>query len=223
MKQLKNLLLLFILLTIAAGADAQQKLSEGKVTFEIAYGDTDLPDETMAMMPTEMDMYFKNDKSRVEMSMGMGMNQTMIFDNKARTMTMLMDMMGNKIAVKNTEEDIKKQKEKNGKKDNKIEFTNETKQIAGYTCKKAKVTNDEGSFDLYYTDDIVIKDGDWNSDFKDIKGFPMQYQMNQGKMQMTMTAKKVTAQAVEDKMFTVPADYKEKTPEELQKMFGGGQ
>jgi GLPGLI family protein len=220
----KTKIMMLLLITMAANTIYvnAQKIDEGKVVFEISYPDADMPDEQMAMMPTESKMFFKDNQGRVEMKMGMGMSQVMLFDNKNKMMTMLMDMMGNKIAVKMTEEDIKKRKEKEGKQDYDIKLTDETKEIAGYKCKKAVVTNKDGSFDLYYTDQIAYKNGDWVSDFKGIDGFPLQYKITNNNLTMQMNAKSVSKEKVEDSMFKIPDDYKPMTSEELQKMYGGG-
>jgi GLPGLI family protein len=121
-----------------------------------------------------------------------------------------------------TEDDIKKQKEKKGKDDYQIKVTDETKEIAGYKCKKAIVTGKDGSFDLYFTDQITFKNGDWVSDYKGIDGFPLQYKVSQGSMTMQMTAKSVSKEKVDDTMFTVPSDYKAMTQEEMMKQYGGG-
>jgi GLPGLI family protein len=222
MNKTKTMMLLLITMAANTIYVNAQKIDEGKVVFEISYPDADMPDEQMAMMPTESKMFFKDNQARIEMKMGMGMSQVMLFDNKNKMMTMLMDMMGNKIAVKMTEEDIKKRKEKEGKQDYDVKLTDETKEIAGYKCKKAVVTNKDGSFDLYYTDQIAYKNGDWVSDFKGIDGFPLQYKITNNNLTMQMNAKSVSKEKVEDSMFKIPDDYKPMTSEELQKMYGGG-
>ncbi|MEP7167958.1 MAG: DUF4412 domain-containing protein [Bacteroidota bacterium] len=222
MNTYKKLLLFFVLMAANIIYANGQKIGEGKAVFEISYPDADIPDEQMAMMPTESTMFFKDNEARVEMKMGMGMNQVMLFDNKAKIMTMLMDMMGNKIAIKMNEEDIKKRKEKDGKKDYEIKVTDETKDIAGLKCRKAIVTSADGSFDIYFTDQVTYRNGNWASEYKGIDGFPMQYKITQGSMTMQMTAKSVTKEKVEDEKFTVPSDYKPMTMEEMQKMYSGG-
>src|SRR4051794_19395113 len=100
MNKTKTVMLLLITMAANTIYVNAQKIDEGKVVFEISYPDADMPDEQMAMMPTESKMFFKDNQARIEMKMGMGMSQVMLFDNKNKMMTMLMDMMGNKIAVK---------------------------------------------------------------------------------------------------------------------------
>ena len=222
MNKTKSLLLLFVLMAANIICVNAQKIDEGKVVYEISYPDADMPDEQMAMMPTESTMFFKDNQSRVEMRMGMGMSQVMIFDNKNKVMTMLMDMMGSKSAIKFTEDDIKKQKVKEDKGELSIKKTDETKEIAGYNCKKAVVTGKDGSFDVYYTDEITYKNGDWVSEYKGLEGFPLQYKMTQNKLTMQLTAKNVSKEKVDAGIFAIPADYKLMTMEEMQKMYGGG-
>lgn len=222
MKKSKIVLLLFILIAANVINVNAQKLDEGKVVYNISYPDADMPDEQMAMMPTEFTTYFKDNQARTEIKMGMGMGIVILIDNKSKTMTQLMDMMGNKTAVKMSEEEVKKDKEMKGKTENQVKLTDETKDIAGYKCKKAVVTGKDGSFDMYYTDQISYKNGDWVNDFKGIDGFPMEYKVTQDNIAMNFTAKKISKEKVDDAMFTIPADYTLKTQEELKKMYGGG-
>lgn len=222
MNKRKSLVLLFILLAASIVFVNAQKTDQGKITYEISYPDADLPDDQMAMMPTEMSMQFKDSKSRVDMKMGMGMSTSVISDSKTKTATTLMDMMGNKMAIKMTEADLKKQKEKNGTAEADVKITDVTKQIAGYNCKKAVITTKDGSYDIYYTDDIMNK-GQIDETYKGIKGMLMEYQIKQGEMTMKMLAKSMSADKIDEKVFEIPSDYKEMTQEDMKKMFGGGQ
>lgn len=220
MNKTKTLFLLFVLMAATIISVNAQKLEEGKLTYEISYPDSEIPDEQMAMMPTEMTMQFKEMKSRMDMKMGMGMSTIVITDGKTKSATTLMDIMGNKIAMKMTAEDMKKQKEKAGTADADVKVTDETKDIQGYKCKKAVVTTKDGTYDIYFTDDIMNK-GEIEDTYKGITGMLMEYQMKQGPMTMKMTAKSVSKDKVDEKVFEIPAGYTEKTQEEMKKMFGG--
>jgi hypothetical protein len=220
MKLYKLTLLALLSLTVIPSL-AQKAIKEGKIIYEITYPESDFSDQQLAMMPSEATIYFKNDKTRMEMSMGMGMSTVVITDNKAKVSTTLMDVMGNKIATKSTEADIEKDSKEQG--DYKVEITDETKTIAGYTCKKAIVTNSDGeSSDIYFCEDIKLEGENWSQkQFKDIKGFPLMYSLKQRGITMQMTAKKVSAEQVDNSKFIIPSDYKEMTREEMRKMFGG--
>src|SRR6187399_2450156 len=78
---------------------AQEKLSEGKVIYEITYPDMEMDPQMAAMMPTESVVYFKGPLSRTETSMGMGISSATIVNSKTNEMTALTDMMGTKTAT----------------------------------------------------------------------------------------------------------------------------
>ncbi len=217
---MKRILIIIAILFSINGIYAQS-MSAGKVIYAISYPESSLDEQTLAMMPTEATMYFNDDKTRMEMQMGMGMNMVTIADNKTKSATVLMDMMGNKTAMTMTEDDINKEAKNAGEYE--IKKTEETKTIAGYLCKKAVVTlKNKNSFNVWYTDQIRVKNSNWNNQFKNIDGFLMEFRMDQNNgLSMLMTAKKITDVKPGDELFVVPGDYKKMTKEEMMKMYGG--
>ena len=200
-------------------ADAQKKLNEGKVVFEISYPGMQLDPQQAAMLPSESVTYVKNGKSRTEQKMGMGMNQVMITDAVAKTAVTLVDMMGNKTAIKTSKEDMEKEEAKAEKPT--VKLLDETKEIAGYKCKKAEITDAKGNkTTLFYTKDIEAARGG-KGPFAGIDGFPMEFEMKQPSMSIKLTATKVVEEKVDDVMFSVPSGYKEMTMEEYKKQMGG--
>lgn len=218
---MKHLLITIIAILFSLNCTYAQSMSAGKVIYAISYPESTLDEQTLAMMPSEATMYFNNDKTRMEMQMGMGMNMVTLADNKSKTATVLMDMMGNKTAMTMTEDDINKEAKNAGEYE--IKQTDETKTIAGYLCKKAVVTlKDKNSFNVWYTDQIRVKNSNWNNQFKNIDGFLMEFRMDQNTgLSMQMTAKKITDEKPGDEMFVVPEGYKKMTKDEMIKMYGG--
>ena len=116
-----------------------QQIKEGYIVYDMKM--EGLPPEQAAMMgDMELKSTFKNGKSLTEMSSMMFSNQTMMDETG---MVMLMEQMGNKIAIKQTKEEMEKAEAKAKEKpvDPKFEYTTETKTIAGYECKKVNVTS----------------------------------------------------------------------------------
>lgn len=213
---------LFILaILFSYDLSSAQTITEGKVIYDISYPESGFDKQTLAMMPTEATMYFKSDKTRMEMQMGMGMNMITLADNKSKTTTILMDVMGNKTAMKMTEEDIKREVKSTGEYE--ITKTNETKTIAGFLCRQAVVTlKDKNSFNVWYTDQIKVNNSNWNNQFKNIDGFLMEFRMDQKNgLSMQMTAKKIMEEKPGDELFVVPDGYKNMTRDEMIKMYGG--
>jgi GLPGLI family protein len=219
---------LFVILTAVAVTGlttmntslAQKPFTEGKIVYTISYPDMEMDNQMAAMMPTEQVVFVKGMMTRTDFSMGMGINSSSIMNGKTGDMIALTDMMGTKSAVKLSADEIKKASEKSKSGTPKVTLTSETKVIAGYTCKKAVVTNGSGgTLDIYYTDKINSKLAGM-SDYKEIKGFPMEYAVEQSGIKMKFSAKSVTPEKVSDDKFSIPSDYKVMTQEEMRKQFG---
>jgi GLPGLI family protein len=224
-KSMYSIFAVIIALVMSASYDAiaQKPFSEGKIVYEISYPDMEMDNSMAAMMPTEQLVYVKGHMSRSDFSMGMGMSSSSITNAKTGEVIALTDMMGSKSAVRISGDDIKKAGEtsKNGKP--KVTLTNETREIAGFNCKKAVLTMESGTtLDIYYTDKITAKLSG-STDFKEINGFPLEYAIEQSGIKMKFTAKSVSAEKVADNLFAIPSDYKVMTQEEMRKQFGGGQ
>ncbi len=125
-----------ILLTVVAIAGmfaAQAQIKEGSVTYSITV--EGMPPEQAAMMKgMELNMAFKNNKSRVEFTSPMMTSTTVSSDDGSLT---LMDGMGMKSFTKLSKADMEKESKKNP--EPKITYTEEKKTIATYECKKAIV------------------------------------------------------------------------------------
>ena len=132
-----------------------------------------------------------------------------------------MDMMGKKFAVKIAASDIEKEMEKAGE----IEVikTEETRDILGYTCKKAivKLKDSGQEMTVYYTDELSTGiENSNNPMFKDIDGMMLEFSMVQNGMDMHFTAVNIEKKKVSDSEFEIPEGYEEITQEELQSRFG---
>lgn len=205
------------------------QIKEGAITYAMTM--EGLPSEQAAMIgDMELKSTFKNTKVLTEMSSMMFTNQTLVDD---KGMVMLMEQMGNKIAVKQTKEEMEKEEAKQKEKpaDPKIEYTTETKTIAGYECKKAIVTmvgkdKKEEKMEIWYSDKFenLNKEGKGRgqSFMKGLKGVPFEYSGAQGPMKFKMVAKEVSIEPVADSKFELSTEgYKMMTMDELKAMQGG--
>jgi len=216
-----NYIFALLLVCSANNVTAQQVISEGLITYEISYPDMEMDKDMAAMMPTESLVYVKSYLSRTETKMGMGIVSATIMNAKTNEVIALMDMMGTKTATIMKEEGDDKNKEKSGEGEMKFELVNETKEIAGLLCKKAIMKNNDGTeFEMYYTESIDTK-SQFSKQWKNFKGFPMEYVISSGGFNMKMTAKLISKIDVADELFKIPADYKIMTQEEFSKMMGG--
>ncbi len=221
----KSIILFVVLITLGFGQDVFSKDFSGVIIYNITYDDANMDPQMAAMMPKTLKMIIKEGKVKTEMSTGMGKNIN-IFDSETMTGSALLDVMGQKFAIEMAADEINKEME--DAPDVKIEKLDDTKEIAGYTCKKAvvKVLKDSGEteyeLEVYYTDELGS--GGINMDnpmFKDIDGVMLEYSIKNEDMDMKFTAISVDQKKVSDSEFEIPEDYKKVTQEELQQMFGG--
>jgi GLPGLI family protein len=190
-----------------------------------------LPPEQAAMVgDMENKVTFKNGKVLTEMTSMMFTNQTVIDENG---MVMLMEQMGNKMAIKQTKDEMEKDaaKQKDKQADPKIEYINETKTIAGYECKKAIITivgkdKKEEKMEVWYSEKFANPNkegkGKGQGFMKGLKGMPFEYAGGQGGMKFKMVAKEVSVDPVSDGKFKLSTDgYKLMTMDELKALQGG--
>jgi GLPGLI family protein len=194
---------------------------EGVITYKISY--ENLPAEMAeyeSMLPTSAISTMKGHMYKMEQPLSMGMKQVTIMDNKEESGVLLMDMMGRKNAIV-LDKESRKEFEKEEKQPE-FEYLNETKTIAGYECKKARmiIDSDGGedvSFEVYYTDKIASKD---KNQLRGLNGFPLHYSVNTGQFVMTFTAEKVDKKKVSEEEFAIPDGYEHITFEQFSKTFG---
>jgi GLPGLI family protein len=190
-----------------------------------------LPPEQAAMIgDMENKVTFKNGKVLTEMTSMMFTNQTVIDENG---MVMLMEQMGNKMAIKQTKDEMEKEaaKQKDKLADPKIEYINETKSIAGYECKKAIISivgkdKKEEKMEVWYSEKFANPNkegkGKGQGFMKGLKGMPFEYAGGQGGMKFKMVAKEVSVDPVSDGKFNLSTDgYKLMTMDELKALQGG--
>ena len=137
----------------------------------------------------------------------------------------MIDMMGQKYAIKQTTADIEKEMAKEAVPT--VELSPETRAIAGYTCKKAVVTvNNDGVktiYEVYYTDELGSKIVNFDNPlYKDINGVLLEFRVINHDVTMKFTATSVEKKSMSAKDFDIPSDYKLTTQEELKSKFGGG-
>jgi GLPGLI family protein len=220
----KNFLLLVLAFVCPILTNAQ--LTEGSITYSMEFSSKqkDAKQAIEMMEGSELNIYFKDDNTRADIKMGSLMEMKTVTNSKSEKFLILMDMsmMGIKYAVNSSlaelEEKNKKEKPKMD-----IELVKGSKTILGYSCKKAIGTDEDGNkMTFWYTEDIVVNKRGQSYLNHDIPGFPLQYQIMQKGLKMSMTAtnfeKSLDAEKAK-KLFNmdIPEGYEEKTLLELMK------
>ena len=219
---MKNFILtLFLALSVNYSLKAQ--LTEGHFTYTIE-ASSENPDMQMVtgmMQGSTLDIYFKDKITRSEMKMGSMMNIVTVSDENSGEILLLMSGMVGKNAILMTTEEIEALSE--GKPEMNVELLDETKTIEGYLCKKAVLSDENGGESIFwYTEEIEISKVGQTYLNKEVPGFPMQYDLNNKGLKMTMTITKAekkldkNARSLFD--MEIPEGYKTLTLEELGNM-----
>ena len=175
---MKKLVLLFAV-TVLTSVMSFAQMEEGHISFDIDVSSEEEGMEMAVMMfsGSTLDLYFADDKARTDMDMGTMMSISTIIDNSTGEILMLMGgMMGEK-AIKTTSEEMNVEEEEEP--EYKVELTKEKKTIAGYKCKKAIVTDEDGDeMEYWYTEDIKTNTPDSKSVLAQLPGQALEYSID---------------------------------------------
>lgn len=204
-------------LSSCKGKRTENSLTEGLIEYNAAVVDETHPMAGLA--PSSATVKFKENKFELEMST-MGIFNTMfVSDPSKKTLTQMVKFMDIKNACIQKESDLIPE---NKEYELKFEETNDTKKIAGYSCKKVKATmvnNPAVTFDVYYTDELGSDSINQLSPYKAIKGMLMQYRLKKLGLEMCFTATVVKKEEIADDTFEVPSYYKIVTRSEMEQLF----
>lgn len=200
--------------------------TKGQVSYDIIVSSDDPQTSAYVdqMEGSVLELYFDNNNIRSDMYLGEIMTTTNISHKGADTTLTLLDGMMGKIAMKTTEEDMDDE-QRLAMTERRIDLVEGTKQIMGYTCKKALITGaDDNESVVWYTDEIVPSYREGTYLFEEIPGVLLSMESQWGKMNMTMVAfeyKKKIKKA--DKLFSleVPKGYTLRSVEEMKAMRQG--
>lgn len=214
---MKNFTLAVVILLTGLSITAQE--FEGTITYGMVYENLSPQIKPqVGMLPKSSVMDVKDNLTKTVTPNAMG-GEIVIIQNTTTDETLqLINMMGSKIATKMTSEEKKELQGEVEKPE--IKYTEKSKQILGYTCKKAIATDKNGNeIEVYYTDELKIK---VPNSIEGMKGFPMEIVINQDMFTMTQTVTSIKKGKIKTIKMEIPSDYTFKTIEELKKMGAGG-
>lgn len=206
-------------------AIAKKKSFKGTISYKISYPEGSIDESMKSMLPKLLKVSFREGLVKTEINSAMG-KQIEILNIEEKTTTSLLDIMGQKFSIKTATEEIQDELSKAPK--TQIIYTDETKEIVGYVCKKVIVKFKEKDSDketevIAYLADKFSNEGIYldNPVFNDIKGILLEFEMISDEINMKFVATSINKKNIPEKEFAVPEDYKETTKDELRNMLGG--
>lgn len=218
MKKYISLVLNLLVLSTAFG---QKKVSELTLVYDASVSSSASAGSKDPKMADAFDgaittVYLKGSMSRTELTSAL-YSSTTIRDSKAGTAVVLREVSGQKLLIRMTAANW----EEKNKRYKGLVFTDtkETKVIAGYNCTKAEAKQADGTtLTVYYTTEIIPENKDYDSQFKNLNGLPLEYELVQGKLTIRYTVSKINMNPVPVSRFDIPkTGYREMTYDESRK------
>ncbi len=218
---MKKLLMVLALNLLLLSVFSQKKISELTLVYDATVSTgTSEPRMADAFDGATTTVYLKGNLSRSDMVSAL-FSSTTIHDAKTGSAVILREVSGQKLLIRMNPDNWQ---EKNRRYEG-ITFknTNETKVIAGYNCIKAEAKLTDGSsFTVFYTRDLIPENKDYDFQFKNLNGLPLEYELTQGKMKIKYTVSRINLNPVPAARFDIPkSGYRELTYEESKKNVGG--
>lgn len=211
-------LLALVLTGLAAGpVYAQHYVSDARIVYKL-----ELPPEQLQMDAmlegSTLTQYIRGHLSRIDMNLNV-VRYTYLINSKEQHLVTLIDNHGDKYLIRSGKEEYDKELKQYAS----IQFKDEpvTKELVGYTCKKAIGTTPDGkTFEVYYAPGLIPENRHYNRRFVNLKGIPLQFEIiTRTGAKMLVTATSIDLHPVQASMFEVPVSgYKVISKEELQKM-----
>ena len=215
-----SLLFVIVIASLSFVQVKAQKVFKGKIVYSIKYEGRELTPNEKMQLPTTTEFLFGDNIIKNKTITPMG-DITVIQDIANKKTIMLMDLMGQKLAI--TEPDTVEVK-----KDENIKFTkkDESKTIAGYKCKKIIISKGDTTMEVFYAVDLELPKGTKLFGFDErLMNIPLEYTMPSQDEELSVVYKAkevIPMKKIKKKEFKIPPGYQQVTKEELKKMFGGG-
>jgi hypothetical protein len=196
---------------------SDDRINEGIIEFEVSYPKLNDNSVLKDFLPNKMTMKFKDNKFQSELSAAFGLFKTNVISfGDGKSFAQTVKLIDKKYAVKFDQQMVMASNKKLPAIT--IEHTQNTKEIAGYLCKEAivRVNNEEQDvFNIYYTDQIDIDQSNWFTQFSEIKGVLMEYQIERYTICTRFSAKSVESAEVDKDLFKIKDDYEMISEERL--------
>lgn len=215
MKILRFSLIIMLLTGLSVQSFCQKTFNEGTLTFSMNLQSDNAQAQQM-MAGSTLTISVKNNLSLSKMQTSM-MQMTSLVDAGADTAVNVIAMMGKNYFSKMDSKQLHDEYYADTA-NYKVEYTDETKTICGYTCHKAIMTGKDGKkLECWYTTDLVPASKMYHQ-YMQINGMPLEFTTANPQGTMEITCTKVDMSPVSDSTFHVDLTGAEPMPDFMKKM-----
>lgn len=185
--------------------------NEGIIHFKLEYPFIDTSQTLLqSVAPRKLDFYIKDHKFTSKISRGKLFCMLMIGKPLDDQLSLGLEFGTENIMTTLTSEEIKHFRDHQPRLT--FEHTEETKTMAGFLCKKSIATyqtdSTKRSFDVWYTEEIQLKNCNWFTPYNEINGMLMDYEFEQYGLRMHIIAQSFEQKKINDAEFEVDNKFK---------------
>lgn len=212
--------LVLIMVTFSCKNDADiQKINEGIIEYDIAYSSDSISSVPMQFLPKTMILQFNQNHASYKIEDMMGVFCiTNITNLSGRTHVSTIKIFNKKYKYEGKREEVPVFFPPESLYS--VSSSDDTLTIAGIQCNKSIITDVKArrKFEVAYSNDFFIKHPNTNTPYSDIEGVLMKFEIDLGKMRLTMTARKIIPGSVNNKTFRVNEEYKNISQEKMREI-----
>lgn len=208
----KQLLPLYVVVLpgifFSATAAAQKKVAEMMLSYDVQT--TSAQNPSVVAESAQFVVLLKGPQSRTELQTRI-FSTTYIQDARNHTAVALREISGQKILIRLTTENVQERDQKY--RSLKFSFDAEKKVIAGYPCQKASAQLADGTqLEVYYTEDLVPENKEYDPLFSQVPGLPLAWTLRQPRQVLLYRINKINFNPVPASRFDIPTSgYREMT------------
>ncbi|WP_421919936.1 hypothetical protein [Marinifilum sp.] len=187
----------------------QKNVDEGIIKYNVSYLACEKENPIVALLPNNVELRFKENNISLTSVGYLGFFSTKFISNfdceKSHILLKVLDKKYNYEFPKDEVAFIYNQLPPV-----KIKHLDETKTIAGYDCKVAKLFFKDQTINpikVSYTEEIGLADPNRNTPLHEIKGVLLEFETTMNKIKTRFTAENVSLEVINPEEFVVPKDY----------------
>ncbi|MRT94833.1 hypothetical protein [Ancylomarina sp. 16SWW S1-10-2] len=202
------LIILQVLISCSSKSNNVKADAEGTITYKLYYETSEDSNPIIALLPTQVEYKFQNNNILVLSEGYLGFFSTKFiskFDEPKSSM--LFKILNKKMNYEFGNKEIPFIYNK--KLATKIKYLKTDTIIAGYKCKLAKVSIEDipNPINVYYTEDIQLKNPNRNTPFNKIDGVLLEFETTMNKFKVKFSAQNVSLAPVNKDEFIIPSEY----------------
>ena len=198
----------------------RHNIREGAVKYKITYLKTEKENPIIGLLPSTIVMRFNHDKVLLEMEGWLGIFRSAFVKRGDKDVYTLLKILSKKyLYISEPNEGYYGLRKPENMK---IDFDEEEKQLIGFNCNHAKVSiADSISFDIYYTNEIKIKNAMANTPLDIIPGMPLDFRLEMNGIPMHLEAIEFIDEKVPNTIFDIPNGYERVERSQMDEIFNG--